>query len=70
MIMQSNIKVPQSVYTEITKYNHGIGNADVKLGWAFQTSAFDVGDAEWNTAGVKVAGLPGYDFSWFLDTGL
>jgi hypothetical protein len=69
MIMQSNIKVPQSVYTEITKYNHGIGNADVEIGLGLSDSAFDVGTLSGIPLGVKVAGLPGYDFSGF-DTGL
>lgn len=69
MIMQSNIKVPQSVYTAITKYNHGIGNADVEIGLGLSDSAFDVGTLSGIPLGVKMANLPGYDFSGF-DTGL
>ena len=65
MLMQSNIKVPQSVYTAISRFNHGIGNADVEIEFGLSDGAYDVGTLSGIPLGVKVAGLPGYDFSGF-----
>jgi len=39
------------------------------LGLGLSDSAFDVGTLSGIPLGVKVAGLPGYDFFWFLTLG-
>ncbi len=66
MLKNSGINVPQSVYTEISQYNHGVGYASYVISGERSPTIF--GTTRGIPLGINLS-LPGYDLSGF-DTGL